>query len=133
MNDVQRGYREHLVLARQASQDAYDKALLSLSGGALGLSMAFLDKIAAEEAVSSQCLLAAWVLWTASLLLVLFSHFFSHQGLSRALFILDSGAEADVTRGMAVRFTKWCNALGGLAFLAGVCFMVAFAYLNIGS
>lgn len=38
-------WREHLVSAEQKSQEDLDKALLSLSGGALGVSLIFLKDV----------------------------------------------------------------------------------------
>ncbi len=38
-------YRQHLVDAEQQMQAEYDKAVLVLSGGAIGLSMTFLKDI----------------------------------------------------------------------------------------
>lgn len=82
-------HREHLVLARQSSQDSYDKAILSLSGGALGISIAFIDKLAADAPLRPGLLLTSWSCWAISLILILFSHFFSHRSLTHAIAKLD--------------------------------------------
>ena len=59
-------YRQHLVLAAQKAQDDYDKTLLSLSGGALGVSFAFVDKFVKAGVVQNpRLLIFAWVCWGA--------------------------------------------------------------------
>ena len=56
-------YRSMVVAAMQKSQDDYDKAVMSLSGGALGLTFAFFQK-ASEPRQYLPLLEAAWILWT---------------------------------------------------------------------
>ena len=57
-------YREWLVVAEQKSQENFDKTVLTLSGGALGISFAFLkDIVGPQPIILSVFLLTAWFAW----------------------------------------------------------------------
>jgi hypothetical protein len=65
-------YRKHLQTAEQKSQEDFDKTVLSLSGGALGISFIFLkDVIGPNPVVSPNLLFTAWVAWGSSTFCVL--------------------------------------------------------------
>jgi hypothetical protein len=65
-------YRKHLQAAEQKSQEDFDKTVLSLSGGALGISFVFLkDVIGPNPIVQPNMLFAAWVAWGISTFCVL--------------------------------------------------------------
>ena len=64
MEDYQVCYRESLEALKQKSQDSYDKTVLSLSAGALGLSFAFVKDIVGSWPPQAYAwLFAAWVSW----------------------------------------------------------------------
>ena len=57
-------YRRSLVALRQDAQVDYDKAILTLSGGALGISFAFFRDITGKLGTGhAGFLLAAWIFW----------------------------------------------------------------------
>ncbi len=57
-------YREHLVLADRKAQESYDKTVLSLLSGALGISFAFVDGFLQGDTVdNTACLVTWWVWW----------------------------------------------------------------------
>ncbi|MHA3774782.1 hypothetical protein ACXR0O_24940 [Verrucomicrobiota bacterium sgz303538] len=59
------------------SQTDFDKAVLALSGGALGLSFAFTeDVVGPENIVRAGFLLSAWISWGVSSASILMSYFF---------------------------------------------------------
>ena len=79
-------YRKHLQTAEQKSQEDFDKTVLSLSGGALGISFVFLkDVIGPNPVVNPGMLFAAWVAWGSSTFCVLASYYASHLALRRAI------------------------------------------------
>jgi len=55
-------YRADLITGRQKAQEQFDKAVLSLSGGALGVSFTFVDKFVPKGSVveHSNLLIIAW-------------------------------------------------------------------------
>jgi hypothetical protein len=127
-------YRQHLVLAEQRSQEDYDKTVLALSGGALGISFAFLDKVVAHgPAVRPGLLVSAWAAWAASVTLVLVSHYLSRLALSKAIKQTDQGEIRGIRAGgMWSVFLDVSNGGSGLLFVIGVLLMTAFVRFNMG-
>jgi hypothetical protein len=127
-------YRQHLVLADQKAIEDYDKAVMALSGGALGVSFAFLKDVAGARPWSSAAtLFAAWLCWGVSIVAVLASYYFSHVALRRAIGQVDAGTIRNSTPGgYFTWFTYVSNALGGLLFLAGVVLIAVFVSANMG-
>ena len=127
-------YRQHLVLAEQKAVEAYDKAVMALSGGALGVSFAFLRDIAGPRPWSqTEILFLAWLCWGVSVVAVLASYYSSHLALRRAISQVDEGSiYIRKPGGVYTVITYICNALGGLLFFAGVVLMVVFVSANLG-
>ena len=127
-------YRRHLVLAEQKAQEAYDKTVLTLSGGALGISFAFVDSFLQGETVdNTACLVASWVCWGLSVAVALASHFFSQLALRSAIHQTDEGEiHIRPPGGVFSRITDICNVSGGLFFFAGLILIILFVYANIG-
>lgn len=126
-------YRQSLIAAEQKAQDDFDKAVLSLSGGALGVSFVFVKDIIGPAAIHHpQLLLAAWLSWALSSLAILASFFASHLALRRAIKQCDDGSIYTQTPGgIYAKATGTLNASGAVLFVAGVCFMAAFIYSNL--
>lgn len=128
-------YRQHLVMTEQKAQEAYDKTVLTLSGGALGVSFAFLDKFVTSESVCCALFLVlAWTSWGASVTAVLASHFCGQRAVRRAIEQVDR-REIYIRRpgGTFAFLTDCLNVAGGVLFLAGVIFLIVFVYWNLGA
>lgn len=110
-------YRQHLVLAQQKAQDDYDKTLVLLAGGALGLS--FSKYVGAGAAHPSVWLLSAWICWGISLTIVLASFLLSHRALRRAIEQTDARTVHTERVG-----GRWSTALNIFNFSAGGFFVV---------
>mgnify|MGYP006172313013 CR=1 FL=1 len=79
-------YRQSLIEAEKQGQDSFDKTVLSLSGGALGISFVFIkDIIGVGAIVLPHLLLAAWVCWALSMLAILVSFYTSNRALRKAI------------------------------------------------
>lgn len=128
-------YRKWLVAAEQKSQEDFDKTVLSLSGGALGISFVFLkDVIGPKEIMLSGFLLAAWLGWAFSTFSVLASYYLSHLALRRAISQVDEGTIYKQTPGGMYRcLTAILNATGAVLFLVGVCCITVFAGANLST
>jgi len=126
-------YRAHIVAAEQKAQEDFDKTVISLSGGALGISFAFLKDIVGTDPVSDTIfLLSAWVSWGLSVTSVLVSYYTSHLALRRTIRQIDAGDVYTVLPGgWATRITAALNGLGGILFLAGVALMIIFVAYNL--
>lgn len=124
-------WRKHLVTAEQKSQEDLDKALLSLSGGALGVSFVFLkDIVGLGPLVSTWSLLLAWGSWTASTMTVLLSYYGSVFTIQRAITRLDAKQPNDRAFALLGAITRILNAAGGLLFAVGVASMLYFVVMN---
>lgn len=126
-------YRKSLVAAEQKSQEDFDKTVLSLSGGALGISFAFLkDIVGPQPIVQSDYLLFAWFAWAFSTFSVLISYYLSHLALRRAIGQVDKGTIFKQTPGgVFAHITAILNAAGAVLFLVGVCCITLFAVANL--
>lgn len=125
-------YRQHLVLAEQKTQEDYDKSILSLSGGALGVSFAFIDKILqGREPEFLWMLTGAWILWGLSIAAVIFSFFCSRQALRKAIDQVDKGEDLQKPGGIMSAITERLNIISGVAFMVGIVLIAIFATRNL--
>lgn len=128
-------YRKHLQTAEQKSQEDFDKTVLSLSGGALGISFVFLrDVIGPNPVVEPNLLFTAWVAWGMSTFCVLASYYSSQLTLRKAISQVDAKTIRNEKAGGAYRLiTAFLNAAGACLFLVGVIAIVLFGNSNLKS
>lgn len=126
-------YRSLLVKTEQASQSEFDKGVLALSGGALGLSFAFTkDIVGTAHLVHSVYLLLAWAAWTASSTSVLMSFFTSQRACRKAIRQLDAAGKVPPRPGGWADFgTEVLNITGLILFVVGLIMMVLFLSHNL--
>jgi hypothetical protein len=125
-------YRSQLISAENQAQTAYDRTVLTLSGGALGISFAFVQDFISGDPVARILLLVAWLSWILSLSLVLVSHYLSTLAMRKAIEQVDDGTIYDGAVGGA--YDDWLrklNASGGVAFIIGVVMIAIFAFCNL--
>jgi len=126
-------YRRLLLATEQKSQEAYDRTVVSLSGGALGISFAFVKQFLGERTpIGTTSLIIAWACWVLSLAAVLFSHYLSTLAHQSALDDLASNVGKIGTA--ATRFdmaVSILNAAGGILFLAGTIAIGVFVVHNL--
>lgn len=127
-------YRQWLMAAEQKSQEDFDKTVLSLSGGALGVSFVFLKNVVGIPNIHSPLwLVGSWVSWGVSSICVLASFYTSHHSLRRAIKQVDDGTiRQQVPGGWTQIATAILNAAGAALFLGGVLLMTVFVYQNVG-
>ena len=133
MDEQLQHYRDILVEARSNAQKSFDKHLLSLSGGALGISIAFVkDIIGNKQAVLTQFALGAWILWTLSVTLVLVSFFTSRKAFDKAIRQLDDDKiYAEHPGGLLDRLTSLLNYAAGASFLVATASFIYFLSQNL--
>ena len=126
-------YRKSLQTLEQQMQSQYDKAVMALSGGALGLSFSFLKEIVGKKGiVSGEYLLAAWVCWGASVTCTLASFYTSALALRHAVKQVDDDSISKaVEAGRFDLLTVVLNVTAGLLFVAGVIALVLFVHRNL--
>lgn len=122
-------YRKSLEPLERQMRSQYCKAVMALSGGALGLSFSFLKEIVGKKGiVSGGYLLAAWVCWGASVTCTLFSFYTSALALRRAVDQVDN---EEAPGGWLDRLTEVLDFASGLLFLVGVIALVLFVGRNL--
>ena len=133
MDESLKNYRSRLELLEQKAQEDFDKTVLSLSGGALGISFAFVKDIVGSDITTNPLLLfLSWLCWGLSVMFVLISYYTSHLALRKAIEQVDTEKIHDSQPGgIADRVTAFCNALGGILFIAGVVLISTFVWLNL--
>lgn len=126
-------YRQSLIESEKKGQESFDKTVLSLSGGALGISFLFIkDVIGPSQIVHSVYLLLAWSFWAASTLSVLLSFFTSNLSMRRAVKQCDEGKiHCEPPGGIYAKLTATFNLLGVASLIIGIGFMAAFVYTNL--
>lgn len=125
-------YRKHLVSAEQKSQEDFDKTVLTLSGGALGVSLTFLkDVIGSSPVASPGLLLSSWMCWAVSASVVLISFYLSQIALRHAIAQVDNGSiHNEKPGGRFSTYTSWLNGLGAILFLVGMFTIILFVHAN---
>ena len=123
--------RDRLIEFRAQADDAFDSTLLKLSGGALGLSLAFVRQfIGAGAPQAVWALQLAWLLWATSLLSGVASYYSSGAAMEQATLQHDKGDTA--TGEPFTNVTRWLNRANGGCFALGVLFAVIFMNCNLG-
>ena len=125
-------YRRHLILAEQKAQEDFDKALLTLSGGALGVSFAFVTNVVGSPPYEYfQILLGGWASFVFSLVVVVLSYYFSRQALRMAIREADSQTASQRPGGIFTFWTEAANVTGALSFFLGLILVGTFAVINV--
>jgi len=127
-----REYRKEQVAKANAGQSDYDKLVVALSGGALGLSFTFLKDVANGQASShTGLLLAAWGCWGLSVAFTLVSIYTGVEALRETVRQVDRGTIYKEKPGRKFdKLTSLLNPGAGLLFIFGLVFMIAFVYFN---
>jgi len=126
------GQREWLVQAdHQASRD-FDRAVMTLAAGALGVSIAFVHDVAPHP-IHKGWLGFAWGLFSLSLVVTLTSFLTSQHSLRREMKMLSGELElAEKPGGWIGSLTILLNWASAVALVTGVGGLVVFALYNLG-
>lgn len=129
----ERDYRNQLLEWEQKIGDSYDKTLITLSGGALGLTITFIKNIIEENAiVCINLLLFSWGAWIVSLTSLLMALYFAQFAYRRTITQLDEKTIYEQTPGgKFTNIVSFCNAVGGIGFIVGVVAIVMFVSTNL--
>jgi hypothetical protein len=127
-----KSYRDFLMKADHQASLNYDKAVMTLSGGALGISMTFLKDIVPSPLPETKFLLyISWISMAVSLASILVSYLFSMASLRNAIRQVDDGTiYTKKARGFSARFTAFLRVLASVGFLVGVIGFICFALSN---
>lgn len=126
--DTYDDYQKSLETYEQKAYKNYDKAILTLSGGALAISFTFIKDIAGISTLFTCSLLLSWTSWVFSVSCTLFSFLASQFALRRAINILEAGDNPKNIFGISHYVTLFLNIFAGLAFLVGTISFTVFMY-----
>jgi len=130
MNNEEQSYRGLLQELSVKSQEQYDKTVITLSTGALGLSFVFIkDVVDVKVASNINFLTGAWICFALSVLSVLLSFLASKYALDRAIVAEDNNEEIGIDRADSI--TTILNWLSAAFFIVGLVFMIVFVKLNL--
>lgn len=128
-------YRRLLVGAEQKAQEDFDKTVLTLSGGALAVSFAFVKDILGDgPIIHAGWLVAAWMQWALSVTSMLSSFYVSRLALRQTILDCDAEARGDecgTPGGKYLWPLRVLNACGAIFFVGGVLAMTVFVATNI--
>ncbi|MES9887272.1 MAG: hypothetical protein ABW140_10700 [Candidatus Sedimenticola sp. 6PFRAG1] len=128
-------YRQGLIDTQRKLNESYDKLLVTLSGGALALSIAFLkDVIGSNAIVHPHLLLIAWAFFVISLASILCEILFGIQAHKRAIQQIDDQIIYDEkVGGKSSNWTTRFHWAAAANLIAGLIFISAFAFYNLGA
>lgn len=114
----------------------FDTSVLTLSGGALLLSMAFVKDIVGGSPEEAWALIVAWILLGATIGVMLVSLLTSQKAYQKQRDILDRDLETSKTEDRPNWWawgTEWLNRFSITFFLAGIIFLGYFSVKNMQS
>ena len=128
-------YQQVQLTAYEKAQEDYDKTVITLSGGALGITFSFIEKFIGDAPIKQPTfLLLAWGSWGFSVTSCLFSYYSSVLSLGKILSELSNEEEVSNKNpgGICALVTKILNFLSGFLFFFGVVLIICFVYCNLG-
>lgn len=126
-------YRNWLVQTEHKASVAFDRAVMTLSGGALAISLTFINDVIVSPQPGSVILLAlAWGCLALSIGFILTSMLTSQRALRKAIIQVDTNQiYKEKPGGLLARLTNWLNIAACLAFILGIALLAWFAIANM--
>ena len=129
--------RKLLIDAQQQSCQQFDKAILTLSSGGLGVSIIFLrDILPLEQITNYYFLIGSWILFTISILSTLISFLTSQYAYSKQLslinaYFLNKDSNAPDKKNRFSQITGKLNISAAVFFILAVICTIMFVSINI--
>ena len=134
MNSEMKRYRDGLIETQKKLNESYDKLIITLSGGALALSITFLkDVIGSSKIDYPFLLLIAWFFFVLSLTSILGEILFGIKAYKKAVSQVDEGTIHEEKVGG--KSSSWTNALhwvAAVSLVLGLLFISIFSFYNVG-
>ncbi|MDH4240752.1 MAG: hypothetical protein OEW48_14425 [Phycisphaerae bacterium] len=133
MNKDLKEYRTGLIQTVEKLNDNYDKLIITLSGGALALSLSFLKDIIKDAQITSpEYLILSWGLFIMSLTSVLGSLLFGIAAHKKAIKQVDAGTiYKETPGGFSSKITTFLHYIGTAFLIAGLVLITIFIYSNM--
>ncbi len=129
--------RKLLIDAQQQSYQQFDKAILTLSSGGLGVSIIFLRDILPLEQITNYCfLIVSWVLFALSITCTLISFLASQSAYGEQLKLIDAyflkkDSDARTKKNIFSQITGGLNIFAAIFFILAVIGTIMFVSINI--
>ena len=129
--------RKLLIDAQQQSYQQFDKAILTLSSGGLGVSIIFLrDILPLEQITNYYFLIGSWILFTISILCTLISFLTSQYAYDEQLelinrYFLNKDSDALTKKNRFAQITEGLNISAAVFFILAVISTIMFVSINI--
>jgi len=129
-------YREELLKRQLSNDEAYDKAVLSLSSAGLAITLTLYDKILPKEGVELVFLLyASWILFAVAIISTIASFQISQKGLSiqeniAEKYYIEKDEKAFNSNNWAANLTTKANIISGVDFMLAISSFVALGLVN---
>lgn len=130
MKEDKKPYLERLNKVYIESSSQFDKQVLFIASGALGISFAFIkDIVKLDVATQKPLLLLAWASFGAVILICILSHYTSLKAIN--FKIENIYQKTDKTSKWYDFFTKLFNILMIVLLAAGLVFLIVFIGINM--
>ena len=136
-NEEYRQFYEEISKRQLSNNEAFDKAILSLSSAGLALSLTFFKFVVpAEKAEAINIIECAWYLFLSAIICTLLSYFASQRALATELehaekYYLEGKERYENKNNPAANITEALNFLAGILFIIALFFVVDFVVKNI--
>lgn len=135
--------RKLLIDAEREASRSFDQAMITLSAGALGLSVTFIEKLAPSTAACQYLLYLAWIGFASALLAILSSFLCSQFAMRRQRDLNDKNYQkqsleqipnstlGDEDKNGWATTTNILNWLSIVCFISGVALLLSFSVVNL--
>jgi hypothetical protein len=126
-------YKKSLLESEKKMQESYDKSVMTLSGGAIGISFTLFVQIITKSDIShAGWFVSAWLCWMTSIGSVMASYFTSvHAHRSAYNAVENHTIYIEHKKCIWTRSTTYLNYFGGALFLIGLILVSVFIYGNM--
>lgn len=130
-------FREELVKKQNSNSENYDKSILTLASGGLGLSLAFIKDVVPIASVTCRTvLIQSWFLFVGAIVVTIVSFQTSQAAIRTSLdhaekYYLQRRDEYVNARNVWVNVTDMLNILSGVLFVAAILWTAYFVAMNL--
>ncbi|MGD0785395.1 MAG: hypothetical protein ABR969_06250 [Sedimentisphaerales bacterium] len=127
-------YRQELANSKFKVAQDFDKALLTLSGGALGISMTFIKDIVTKPEYK-WILVVSWTCFGLSIIILLLGFYVCRKAYTQEILFLDAIQEkvikANNNKNTWSEATEVANISALVFFIIGLILLATFIFINI--
>ena len=133
MDEKLNKYRQYLVETEQKISESYDKTVITLSGGALGISFAFIKNVVQGNEIQAKFyLFVGWSSLVASLTAVVLSLLFGTRAFRVAMKQVDQNKPYETPAGgWYSKITETLHVSSVLFLVVGLFCLGVFVYKNL--